>query len=152
MLGIFTGWQSGVCCVSHQSSSFLPEQSERGEAASLASAVITVTSRRSEASPTVRPRPTSLQSWLGLTNHEAGSGEQSTNTGRDLYYLGQTRWEVVHCAVLGPGLQTRGLLCTPTLSVLSNLDLEWKFQNNSFILLHKLVSSTRGLHLQGRNN
>ena len=126
-----------ACLPSHQSSSFLPEQSERGEAASLASAVITVTSRRSEASPTVRPRPTSLQSWLGLTNHEAGSGEQSTNTGRDLYYLGQTRWEVVHCAVLGPGLQTRGLLCTPTLSVLYNL--RSIFQNKRFILLYKLV-------------
>ena len=33
-----------------------------------------------------------------LTNGEAGSGEQSTNAGRDLDNLGQRRWEVV-----GPG-------------------------------------------------
>ena len=95
ILAIFTGWLSDVCWVSPSIFSFPPEQSERLPPWPR---LISVTSLRSEASPAVRPRPTSLQSWLGLTNSEAGSGEQSTNAGRDLDNLGQTRWEVV-----GPG-------------------------------------------------
>ena len=61
--------------------SFLPGvlQSEAEQERQPWPPLISVTSLRSEASPAVRPRPTSLQSWLGLTNGEAESGEQSTN-------------------------------------------------------------------------
>ena len=73
--------------------SFLPGvlQSEAEQERQPWPPLISVTSLRSEASPAVRPRPIRGQSWLELTNGEAGSGEQSTNAGRDpAGNLGQT--------------------------------------------------------------
>ena len=65
ILAIFAGWLSDVCLVSHQSSSF-PQIRERGERLPPRPwpRLISVTSPRSEASPAVRPRPISGQSWL----------------------------------------------------------------------------------------